>query len=419
MLSKAQSSMSLSDALSLALKNNYAILLAKDSATLAKNNNTFGNAGGLPNLGLNGGMLLSNNSIFENSGSSTQTVSGIKIKSYTADIALNWILFNGLKPFATKGRLNQLAHQGELSLRSQIENTIRQVMLAYYNLIRAEQALKVTLQTISIDEERIKIAETKFKIGSGNKIDFLQAKVDRNQQESQYLSQKIGIDSAKIFLNQLLVRDKLSPIQTTDTTISIQFQPSWEALLDSSENKNTSLKSAKTIIRINQYLLKERRADLSPILMGSAAYNYSFTQNPLFIPYIQRTLGPALGLTLSWNIFNGSISKIKVENAKINLDRAQINYQNQYSLLVSNLYFQFLAFQNGLQVLHLEEENIVVAKENLQIALEKYRLGASTQLDLMTAEQSLENSLNRLVQARFNAKSLEINLLQLSGGLIH
>ena len=416
---KAQEKLDLNTALILAVKNNYSILLAKDSLSIAKNNNTYGNAGALPVISTNGGFTFSDNNIYQVFATSTTQKSGVISRNYTGNLGLNWVLFNGLKPFATKGRLNLLAHQGELNVKVQMESTISQVMRAYYNLIRAKQAIKVTEEAISIDDERIKIAQTKFKIGSGNKIDLLQAKVDRNQQESQYISQKNNIDSAKVLINQLLIRDLKTDFEPRDTDISIHYEPSWESLLDSANHKNFQLKSALNNIRISEFQVKERKADLYPILTGSAGYFYSLTESAAGFSLYNRAIGPQLGLNLSWNIFNGSIAKIKWENSKISLDRSQYLYKNLYNTLQANLYSQFLSFQNSMSALHLEEENVLVARENLSIALAKYRLGASSQLDLMTAEQSLVSSLNRLVQARFNAKQGEITLLQLSGNLLN
>lgn len=415
----AQESLDLNSAISLAVKNNYGILLARDSLTISKNNNTYGNAGGLPALSLNGAYTFSDNSIKQNFISSSTASSGAKSNNYTGNIALSWTLFNGFKPFATKGRLNQLQHQGELTVKLQMESTIEQVMKAYYNLISAEQSLKVTRETISIDDERIKIADTKFKIGSGSKIDLLQAKVDRNQQESQLLAQQIGIDSAKIFLNQVLVRDLKTPFHTADTDITVQYNPTLESLMDSLEYKNFQLQSAHTSLMVNEFISKERKADLFPVLQGIGGYYYTASQNSAGFSLLNRSNGPQLGLNLSWNIFNGGIYKIRYNNSKISLDRARINYQSILSQVRANLQEQFQGYQNLLVALKLEEENVLLARENFNIALVKYRLGASTQLDLITAVQSLEGSLNRLVQAKFNAKISGINLLQISGNLVH
>jgi len=414
----------LNTAISLAVKNNYNILLAKDSLSISRNNNTYGNAGALPIISMGAGANVESNQVKQVLLGGTKEVNGVISRNYVGDIALSYTLFNGFKPYATKARFNQLVKQGEINVKIQLESIIEQVMRAYYNLITAEKSLKVIKETISIDDERIKIAETKFKIGSGSKIDLLQAKVDRNQQQSQLLSQQISIDSAKIFLNQIMVRDPNLPFRLADTDIIIDFNPSLEKLLDSADMNNFVLKTAKTNIQIQTIASKERKADLFPVLQGFAGYYYSNSENANYYPalgnaLLNRNIGPEIGLNLSWNIFNGKFYSIRYKNAKVLIDRAQLNYRNQLSLVHANLIYQFQSFQNFMNALKLEEENVLLARENFNIALKKYRLGASTQLDLITAVQSLESSLNRLVQAKFNAKISEINLLQLSGSLVH
>ncbi len=414
-----QEKLDLNEAIAIAMKNNYSILLAKDSLQIARNHNAWGNTGAFPSLSVNGGFTQSDNTLDQTFATSSTSKNGVISNTNFANVGLNWILFNGLKPFVTKRRFSILVHQGEYQVKAQMESTIVQVMRAYYNLIRLVQATKVTKETLSIDDERIKISEKKFNIGSGNKLDLLQAKVDRNQQQSQYLAQKNGIDSARVGINQLLARDLKIVFEPVDTSIVIHYQPSYEAIVESALQKNKAIKIAFDNIRIQELIVKERKADLFPILLGSAGYYHAQTNNSAGFTLLNRTLGPQFGVSLSWNLFNGSISKIKVADAKVNLDRADYMYKNQYQSLLAGINVNFIAFQNAMAILRLEEENVLLARENLKIALQKYRLGASTQIELMIAEQSLESSLNRLVTARYAAKINEINLLLVSGNLIN
>jgi outer membrane protein TolC len=93
-----------------------------------------------------------------------------------------------------------------------------------------------------------------------------------------------------------------------------------------------------------------------------------------------------------------------LENARLQLDLG--------------VYQAFKTYQFQKQALDLEEANIQLAKDNVFIAFERYRLGVSTYLELRDAQQSLETAYNRLIDARYNTKVAETELLRLRGDLI-
>lgn len=172
-------------------------------------------------------------------------------------------------------------------------------------------------------------------------------------------------------------------------------------------------------MRLSEYTLKQVKADLYPQVSGMAGYFYNRSTNTAGFSLYNQSYGPQLGLNLNWNLFNGFNVKRRISNAKISIHATQMQYQNVYTVTLANITAQYKYFQNSLATLELENQNIKVAHENLDITLAKYRLGASTQIELMTAEQSLVASLNRLVIARYKTKIAESALLRLSGSLVN
>ncbi|MEI6817354.1 MAG: TolC family protein, partial [Bacteroidota bacterium] len=92
---------------------------------------------------------------------------------------------------------------------------------------------------------------------------------------------------------------------------------------------------------------------------------------------------------------------------------------NNTKLVVeSGLLKTFRTFQTNMEALKLEEENYTLAKENVDIALERYRLGSSSALELKIAQQSYEDADNRVVLARYATKISETELMRLNGILV-
>ncbi|HYE53904.1 MAG TPA: TolC family protein, partial [Chitinophagaceae bacterium] len=97
---------------------------------------------------------------------------------------------------------------------------------------------------------------------------------------------------------------------------------------------------------------------------------------------------------------------------------AEVQLDNQRSLIDLGIYNAFKSYQFQKQALDLEEANIQLAKDNVFISFERYRLGVSTYLELREAQQSLEEAYRRLIAARYNTKVAETELLRLRGDLV-
>lgn len=413
----AQETLTLEQAIELALKNNYDILLARNEAEIADRNNTIGNAGMLPtvNATLTDAYTLNNlNQRFSN-GAPDIARSGVNGNNVQAAVALNWVLFDGLRMFATKGRLNQLEQIGELQLRDQIQNTVAQVITAYYNVVGSKQQLKAIEEAIVIADERAKIAEAKFTVGSSSKVDYLQAKVDANMQRSNQFSQRTLIEQRKAELNRLMVRPADAPFEVTDSII-INLNP--ELTPADLEKKNFQLAIAARNIDVAKYAKREAFSGFLPYLNGTVGYGFGRSQSDAGFTLYNQSYGLQAGFQLNIPLFNG-LNTIRLNKiAGIQVQSAGFNFENVKMQTNVAYYNQLRNFENAKEVLKLEEENVQLADENAKIALERFRLAQSTSLELREAQLSLVDAQTRTVNARLNAKYAETELMRLQGELV-
>jgi len=131
-----------------------------------------------------------------------------------------------------------------------------------------------------------------------------------------------------------------------------------------------------------------------------------------------KSNGYNYGLSLSWNIFNGFNSLLTYQNALITLDKNEIALQSTKNEVESSLLISFKNYEKNLEILNLEEENVSVAKENLDLALEELRLGSLSPLEFREVQKSYTEAQSRLSSARFTAKMSEKDLLKQSGELL-
>ncbi len=412
------SQLTIEQAIETALKNNYDISFAKNLSTEAKNSNTLGNAGMLPKVDINASGSFANNATKQEF-STGQVIdkTGVVSQNISTGAYLTWTIFDGLKMFATHARLKELESMGMLNTKIQIENTLVNVINAYYTIVMEKQMILGLKENIGVSEERLKIAQKKFDIGTSSKVDVLQAKVDMNAQKSALMKETILLSDAKETLNQLLKQPEDNNFEVTDS-IPLMNDYKYEDLKNAITAKNSDLLLAKKNIAISKYMIKEAKANYYPKLNLNANYIFTRAQNQAGFSLLNQNLGMNLGFTLGWTIFNGFNNATQVKNLKLNLENSNLEFENTKSLIQLGMIKAFKKYENALAILDLEKENNKLAKENLDIAMERFRIGNSTSIELKTAQQSYQDAIARLSTARYSAKVSETDLLKFSGSIV-
>ena len=419
---RAQQPLTIEQAIATSLANNYDILLSRNDSLLAALDYAYANYAFYPRLNANAGYNLSNNNSRQVlADGSKRERNDIKSNNLSASINLNWTLFDGLKMFSTKKRLGQLVELGELQIKNQVITTVSDVMRTYYDLVRQQQQLKAIEETMQLSEERLKLAQYKFDIGTGAKPDALQAQIDLNAQKSAYLTQQSNILKTKELLNQLLS----IPVDT-DFNVLDTIPITTGLLLDSIQNGLTGINPQLLIIQKNLDIanlsLQERRAERFPTVSFNSAYNFSRVDNKSVInpfqPLFNQNRGLNYGFTATVPIFNGYNTRRLMKAAELDIEYQQLQYKKSLALITTSITNAYKDYDLSKRTLILEEDNIKLVRENLFIARERYRLGISTFLEMREAQRSLEEANNRLIQARYNTKIAEIELLRLRGDLV-
>lgn len=416
--SQTTSTLTYQSVIETALKNNFDIRIAKNNSTITEKENTYGNAGFLPRVDLNASGTIADNATKQEFSSGLMVdKSGVSSNNISAGVYLNWTIFDGLKMFATKERLELLEESGQLNLKLQIENTIQQATLAYFQIVKQEQLIKGIIAAKAVSEERIKIAEKKQALGSGSNVELLQAKLDLNAQRSNLITQKNQLNEFKSDLLVLLKSDPSSTFSVDSFFVFNQIK-SVEEIKTNIEKTNTSmLLSQKSIAISNQYI-KELRSQHLPKLSLTAAYQYGRNQNAAGFALLNQNQGANVGFTFSWNLFNGFNTVNQVKVAKLQLENSNLEAESIKYILFSGANVAYTHWLGDQEILKLEEENIKLAEEALKITTERLRLGLGNYLEIKESQKSYEEAITRLVNARYNLKVSETELRKLTGELL-
>jgi outer membrane protein len=413
LIMKAQQILTPEEAVSIALKNNYDIMVSQVSADISKANNTAGNAGMLPNIGINATDNFSLNDVHSSLSSGNNIdYSSAHVNAFTGNISLDWNLFDGGKMFVTKKKLGEIETLGTIQFRDKVNQTLFNVIVAYYDVVRQKQQLASVEEVIRYNEERVKILQASFNAGLVPKTDLLQSQIDLNVYLENAILQRTVISNSKTTLNQLLSRDPATPLEVIDT-IELNYVPDKDSLIKKLFSSNTKVLSYEKQADIAKLSVRELVAQRYPWLSFNAGYNFLQNDNPAGTVTKNRTYGPQVGGSLTMPLFYGGnigreikIARLQQKSAGYESESTKIEVSTQLQNALNN-------YNHAMQLLKLEKDNAVLAKENLTITMNRLRLGQTTSLEVHQAEDSFVQSLTRMILFQYSAKVSETNLRML------
>lgn len=417
----AQNQLTLEEAIRLSLENNFSIKIAQNDQKITDNNHQPGNAGMLPVLDLQAGK----NYTRQNINLDIQGQDGIfnvsrdwaKSDRLEGAAMLNWTIFDGLGMFMAMDRLEALKEWGELNTLQQVQNTVAQVTIGYYQVLLENERYSVLEENLEISRQRQEFSENRYQVGKESKVDYLAAQVDYNSDRTGLIVQEQRIDYAKVDLNILLGRDVDTPFEVI-RDVSIDSTLQYQELEGDVDRANPELLKAMQDHNIAYYQYREEKASRYPSISLDLSYNYSESENEAGQLRASTFDGINYGFTASWNIFDGNNTNRRVQNAKVVHETTLLTLNELRLLIKGDLRKAYIRYLNSIDVVSLEQKNLEVARENEAIAIERFQLGASDFLVLREAQRNLVDANGRYLDAIFSTKLAETELLRLSGNLV-
>lgn len=414
---QAQHEYTLKQCLEEGLMNNYSLRITRNEELVSKNNATLANAGYLPTVDLTAGYtgVLDNTNTEERSSGTVARQRGIFDQTLDAGIDLNWTIFDGFSITSTYKQLQELKRQGETNTRIAIEDFIATLTAEYYNYVQQEIRLKNFRYAVSLSKERLRIVEERYHIGNFSRLDYQQATVDFNADSAQYMKQQELVHTSRINLNELMaVKDVDRPIRVRDSVIDIGDFLRFDNLWNSTLTTNANLLRADQNSVIARLDYKKVLSRNYPYVRLNAGYGYTLNKYDVNATRSRSNWGFSGGVTVGFNIFDGNRRREK-RNAAIAVRNAQLEREDLEQGLRADLSNLWQAYRNNLRLLSLERQNLVAAKENHEIAKDRYLLGDLSGIEMREAQKSLLDAEERILSAEYDTKMCEISLLQISG----
>ena len=347
----------------------------------------------------------------------TVSESGAFDQTFNVGLSLNWTIFDGLGIQTNYKKLKELERMGETQTRIVIEDFIAQLSAEYYNFVQQKIRLKNLQYAVSLSRERLRIVEARYNIGSFSRLDLQQARVDFNADQASFIKQQELLHTSRIRLNELMaIRDMNGPVIVVDTLIQPNTALRLERLWGNTLRTNANLLKAEQSQRIAQLDLRAVQSRNYPYVKANAGYGYTHNKYELGANKSRDNLGLNFGVTVGINLFNGN-KRRESRNARIAMENAQLEQEELKQGLRADLMNLWQAYQNNIKLLNLERDNLIAARDNYEIARDRYLLGDLSGIEMREAQKSLLDAEERILSAEYDTKMCEISLLQISGSI--
>lgn len=414
----AQTTLTVEDAIKTGLEKNYNVMIAKNNQEIARAQNNFGAAGMSPSVTVNGNLNLSSlNSYQEFNTGVTQERNGAQANQTGASVNAFWTVFDGLRMFAIKKRLDANEQLSAIYLKQQMENTIYDIVASYYDIVRINELIKAAKQNLDIYEERLKISKLRLEIGSDSKVEVLLSQSDYNKAKTAIMQLELDLLNAKTRLNTLINQPVDTDFKTSDS-IMVNYNPTYEDLKKSSLSTNSAIQISKKSELITQQRVKEYRSANLPFIQLNASYTFLRSQSQAGIVFLNRQTGLNGGITASWLLFNGMRNQKLIKEANLlALNQRYITQQTE-QLVDGTVYVNFKAFRMNKEIVELESQNLRDSKEVQTVSLERYKIGKANLLETIETQKNLEDAQVRYINALYAIKIAETELLRTNGALV-
>lgn len=411
----SQQVLSFEEVIKRTLENNFDVLIQRNNVKIADNTNNIGTAGYLPSIAIAADQNWNTtNTRQEFYSGQVNAKNGANNNALVAAARLDWTFFDGFAMFARDRRLQLEEDLATVNLTAQMEMSIYQAAVLYYSLQYYKRMQVVYEEAIQLSKERFDLISLRSQNGAASDLELLQSKLDLNTDSSNYLNHLNLITKMKVDL--AMVMGQAGDTQF-DVDESIPTLPSLDqnTILQNALSQNTSLLVQKSQIAIIDQQRKELQSRYYPQLSFYAQYTANVSRSEVGLLASNRSLGPGIGLTLSWTILDGLSNVTTVKNNQFQRENAEFAVQKQEQTIKTEVDKAWQDYTFSERMFRLENSSIVNTTEMFAIAQKSFESGSLSQFELREIQFSIIQAKNRQLTAEFNLRTAVLNISLFTG----
>ncbi|TVR62118.1 MAG: TolC family protein [Gemmatimonadales bacterium] len=409
--------LTLDEALALAREGSPLIQLARAEVEQASNQVGLGAVGLLPRLSVQGSRSTTTTYVEQTFlNQDPRELRGASSSQWGGGAALTWRAFDGGGRLAELDRLRALEVGETFALDQVQERILTDVVVAYYDLARREAELQVFAEAVELSHERLRIARVREEVGAGSEVAVRQAQVDRNADQAQLIRARSGVVEARTGFNRLVGRPPATPFSVR-ADIPVDTGLERETVLRLARSRSPAAEGARAGLQAALSGEREARADWFPSLDLRAGFDYTDLTSESGFQQAVQGFDYSLGLSFSFDLFDGFDRNRRGEAARLRTRSAEITLRDVESRIEAEVEVEWARYADRLELVALERENLELARRNVETALEQFRLGAISSLELREVQEALTRGGIRLLESEFEARAAEAELRRLMGAV--
>ncbi|OYT15303.1 MAG: hypothetical protein B7C24_13845 [Bacteroidetes bacterium 4572_77] len=411
------SNLSLEDAVSIALKQNFDIQISKKSLEAAQINNTWGAAGMFPSINLGVGQ----NNRWDNQPSQ---VTDDRQNSFSSGarpyVQMQWMLFNGFSVYIAKDKLALLEEYSEGNMAVVVENKIQAVILSYHQNQRNIEKLNSIDKVKKLSRDRYFYEQTKKQFGSSGSYDVLQSKDAYLSDSTNFLMQSLELKKSQLNLNLLMGVDKDAVFDLTSAFEATVEDYQYFDLEEKMNTNNTTLQNQY----INQEILKKDIGLAKAIVWPNLSLNTGADYNNNYMKYENLDANNSysydfyVNFSLNFNLFNGGKTHRAIQQAHIQQEIGDVQIEQIKQILSNGLLTVYEMYEVRKQLLSVANARLETAQLNLDLSTEKFRNGTINSFNFRDVQIQYINAEFSQLEAVYNLIDSHTELLRITGGII-
>ncbi|CAN5401832.1 hypothetical protein BH20BAC1_BH20BAC1_27620 [soil metagenome] len=405
------------EAIENAIQNNYGIIISRNTTEISKIQNNWANAGAIPVVSATANKIFGSNNLQQKLSNGTViNKNGATVQNLNAGLAVSWRIFDGFKMFATKRKLEELERNGEYAFRKNLNETIYNVIAAYYNVVSLSQQLRSTHEQIELYNDRLFLSQRRLDIGTGAKYEVLESQVDLNEQRSLLLSYQNSLAIAKNTLTNFMGFMPDTAFNVEDSII-IHPLPDISEAQSKIDRDNPDLLLAASDLVILFETKNEYKGQMFHVVSLNGFYNFARSSNSAGFNLFNQTYGPSGSVGVSIPLFTGGLARQQLAVSDIDIRNQQTTILSAKNDIQTALSKAYINYYNSVKIVELEKNNLELAQENIFIASERFRKLNITAVELRQIQISYNDAKTRLYNALYQAKLAEAQVHLLTGDI--
>lgn len=401
-------SVTLEEAIARALKTSPQVAQAAGTVTTSEAAERSAFGAWLPSLSANASSSLASSQRLD---PETGAVSTGSNDTYSAGLSAGWDVFTGGQRGANRRQAQAQSSAAEAQLGAQRSSAVLDVERSFYEVLRAQGLEEVARSRIERAKQNAEAAERRLAVGSATRSDVLRSKLELTTARESLLTAETQRNSASLALGRLIGEDGPVDAKPLDNLEPKPLALTEEALVNEITARAPSVLAAEANLRASEAGVGSAKSEYLPTVRLSAGYDW-FNQDPAITG--GRTSW-SVRLGLSYPIFDGFLREERVVRARTQESVSQVQLADTRRLVRSSVGQSLSQLRLTSERINFAQESVEVAQEDLKVQQERYRLGATTILELLTSQESLVQAEINLVAARFDYQIARAELVALAG----